>query len=842
VLNGFLLSQEQQKVEDFIVQLTKTIIAVVILSLGLPTESAILSSTGAELVDPNNLAAYYGFNEMEIIKLDWGIRGLRVADFNGDGRGDIAVVNDRKARIELLIQKEAVGPGETPVAVDPNDIDINIISPPTRFQKQAVAVSQKVFGFVCGDLNSDKMTDLAFYGEPKGLYVILQNPVRDALRQAGETEAGKPRTLSWRTRKKIKIDDGLVTGGALVCADLNNDGADDLALAGRDGVYIILQKEDGSLAEPVKYPTTALTLGVEVGDLNGDNINDLILITNDGEKPIHVRFGLETGQLGPQVQFFIERPLALELCNIDAEAGDEILTVDAISKRLICYKFASEKETDGDWPILFYPLTSGEGSAKRDLVVGDFDGDGLADVAISDPGAAELIFYKQTPELGLAEPVKFPAFADIESLSAADIDNNGKTELVVLSVKEKIIGKAEFEDDRLSFPQPIEIHGEPVAMELADIDHDGKTDCIYISKDANDIRHLRVIYNLGVTGKGGNQPKGKQLKITEEVDDAKSALELKGLVSDPDGLKVLDVDQDGLEDVLIFVKYEPPILVRQIQKKKFEVVDSPSAQASLIKDATLGSVAVANVDDKTGEEMLVAQKNFARSLVFAEGKTWSIIDQYNAKGTENKIPAVAAFDIDGKGSQGRPAILLLDGQKGQLQILKAGVDNTYRFEKELNVGTWDAAAKHLKMLFAPLTGSEVKSILLFDSDKFALITPPSGSYTPRRLEQLFSYETKIKDGVYGNLTSGDINSDGRVDIIMVEYNRNHIEILALDSDTKPIPAMRFKVFEQKSYRDSKELAKISIEPRELKIADVTGDGKNDLVTVIHDRIIIYPQD
>ena len=815
-------------------RLIKTIIAVVILS-------AILSGTGAELVDPNDISEYYGFNEMEIIKLDWDIRGLRIADFNGDGRGDIAVVNDRKARIELLIQKETVGPGETPVAVDPNDIDINIISPPTRFQKQAVAVSQKVFSFVCGDLDSDGMMDLAFYGEPKGLYVILQKASEASPPFLSSTE-DKGGTLSWRTRKKIKIDDGLVTGGALVCADLNNDGADDLALAGRDGVYIILQKEDGSLAEPVKYPTTALTLGVEVGDLNGDNINDLILITNDSEKPIHVRFGFKTGQLGPQVQFFIEKPWTLELRNIDGEAGDEILTVDAISKRLICYKFASEKETDGDWPILFYPLTSGEGSTKRDLVVGDFDGDGLADVAISDPGAAELILYKQTPELGLAEPVRFPAFADIESLSAADIDNDKKVELAVLSVKEKIIGTAEFEDDRLSFPQPVEIVGEPVAMELADVDHDGKTDCLYISKDTNDIRHLRVIYNLGMADKRDNQSKNKQPKIAEKVDDAKSALELKKLVSDPDGLKVLDVDQDGLEDVLIFVKYELPILVRQIQKKKFEVVDSPSAQASLIKDATLGSVAVANVDDKTGEELLVAQKNFARSLVFAEGKNWSIIDQYNAKGTENKISAVAAFDIDGESSQGRPAILLLDGQKGQLQILKAGVDNTYRFEKELNIGTWDAAAKHLKMLFAPLTGSKVKSILLFDGDKFALITPPSGSYTPRHLEQQFSYETKIKDGMYGNLTTGDINGDGRVDIIMVEYNRDHIEILALDSDMKPIPAMRFKVFEQKSYRDSKEQAKITIEPRELKIADVTGDGKNDLVTVIHDRIIIYPQD
>ncbi|MBN1392150.1 MAG: VCBS repeat-containing protein [Sedimentisphaerales bacterium] len=812
--------------EDFIVRFVKNVITVVILSTILSsTPASVLrqQDAGAETVDPNNLAGYYGFGEMEIVKLDWDIKGLRIADFNGDGRSDIAVVNDRKARIELLIQNESVGPGETPVAVDLNDVDINIINPPTRFQKEFVAVSQKVFSFVCGDLNSDKLMDLAFYGEPKGLYVVLQ--------KAGETEAGIPKSLSWRTRRKISIDDGLVTANALACADLNNDGRDDLALAGRDGVYIILQKEDGSLAEPMKYPTTAMTLGVEVGDLNGDRINDLILVTNDREKPLHVRFGLETGQLGPQVQFFIERPLALEVRNIDGEAGDEVLIVDAISKRLTCYKFASEKDMDGDWPILFYPFTSGEGNTKRDLAIGDFDGDGLADVAVSDPAAAEIILYKQTKGIGLAEPVKFPVFADVESLSAADINNDKKAEIAVLSVKEKVIGIAEFEDERLSFPQPIAITGEPAAMELADIDRGGSIDCVYISKDVNDIRHLRIIYNLGET-------KGEQ----QESDEAEPALELKGLVSNPDGLKILDVDQDGLDDVLIFVKYELPILVRQTQRRKFEIIDSPGAQMSLIKDATLGSAASANVDDNAGDELLVAQKNFARSLVFTRGKSWSIIDQYNAKGTENQISAVAAFDIDGKGSEERPAILLLDGQKGRLQILKAGDDNTYRFEKEINVDTWNAAARHLKMLFASLTGGEAESILLFDGDKFALVTPPSGSFLPKRLEQQFSYETKIKDGMYGNMVTGDINGDGRIDIIMVEYNRNHIEILAIDNDMKPIPAMRFKIFEQKSYREAREQARISVEPRELRVADATGDGKNDLVTIIHDRIIIYPQD
>ncbi len=780
----------------------------------------------AQPANPGDISEYYGFKEMEIVKLDWGVGSLRIADFNGDGRKDMAIVNDRKAKIELLIQKETVGPGEKDIAVDPNDIDVNAIVPPTRFASHSIPVSQKQYNLVCGDLNSDGLADLAFYGEPRGLYVILQ--------RAGQAKEGEPKTPSWHAREKIKIDDGLATGNGLVCADLSHDGADDLAVAAQDGVYIVEQKKDGSLAEPVKYPSLAQILGIEARDLNGDSINDLIIVTSDMEKPLHVRFGLKTGALGPQRQFFIERPVALILENIDEKAGDEILMVDGVSGRLLCYKLSAESPAEADWPILSYPLASGQESEKRDLVAGDFDGDGLADVTISDPGAAELIFYKQTAGLGLAEPVRFPAFSDIASLSALDIDNDGKTELAALSIKEKVIGLSKFENDRLSFPQPLDVTGEPLAMELADIDHDGTADCIYISRNDKDVRTLKAIYNLAAAKK-------------PEADSAQGdLLVLEKLKANPDGLKVLDVDQDGLQDVLIFVSYESPILVRQTQKNEFEIIDSPDAQASLIKDAGLRSIALADVDGKAGQELLVAQKNFARSLVLSEGRTWSVIDQYNAKSTENQISAVAAFHIDGRAGEGSPAILLLDGTKGQLQILKAGSDKTYRLEKELNVGKWNSAA-HTKMLFAPLTGGSANTagsaVLLFDGEKFALVIPPTADdHTAQYMEQQFSYETKIQDGMYGNLAAGDINSDGRTDVIMVEHARNHIEILTLDAGVKPIPAMRFKTFEQKSYRESRGRPKAVTEPRELAVDDVTGDGKPDLVTVIHDRIIIYPQD
>jgi hypothetical protein len=793
------------------VQRCKAIFSIVLMGM-------ILVNSNAQQEDSDDISAYYGFGEIEIIKLDWGIQDMRIADFNGDGRKDIAVSNNRRARIELLLQKESIGPGEKDIAIDPNDIDVNAITPPTRFEQQSIAVSEKLLSLVCGDLNSDGRTDLAYYGEPKALYVLLQ--------KAEENAADKSMTTSWPTKKRIDINDGLPTSNALVCADLNNDGAADLALAGRDCIYIIVQEKDGSLAEPEKYPTSSQILGIEVGDLNGDNINDLICITNDIEKPLHVRFGLKTGQLGPQLQFAIERPFALITDNIDKSDGDEILIVDSLSGRLICYRLANESRKDADWPILFYPLASGQQDTKRDLVLGDFDGDGLSDVAISDPGAAELILYKQTAGLGLAEPFRFPAFADITSLSAVDIDADGKAELGVLSQKEKVIGISEFEDDRLSFPKPVDVTGEPVAMELADVDGDNRIDCLYVSRSDDDIRTLRAVYNLAAN---------------EKADRDRLALELKKLSANPDGMKVLDVDQDGLMDVLIFVSYEPPILVRQVKKNTFEVVDSPNTQSSLIKDASQRSISIANVDGKAGDELLIAQNNFARSLVFSDGQTWNVVDQYNAKSTENQILAVGAFDIDAGEPMDRPAILLLDGQKGQLQILKAGSDKTYRVEKVLDVGNFNSAA-HLKMLFAPLTGSDVKSLLLFDSKQFALITPLSSRNSSQTLEQQFSYETKIKDGIYGNLAAGDINSDGRTDIIMVEYGHSHIEILALDADEKPVPAMRFKIFEEKSYRDSKPRPKASAEPRELTIADVTGDGKDDLVTVIHDRIIIYPQD
>lgn len=783
--------------------------------------------------DTNDLSAYYGFDEMEIIKLDWGIIGIEIADIDNDGRNDIIIPNNRRARIEVLLQKESIGPGEEHAALAPQDEQVNLIIPPTRFDSQPVVVSQKIYGIAVGDLNGDGMKDLAFYGEPKGLYIILQKDT--------DLENQPDARLSWRNYRKIKIDDGLLTPFGLVCADFDNDGRDDLALAAQKTIYLITQKDDGTLSEPVKFPTTSQTKGIEVTDIDGDSVNDLFMVTDASEKPIQVRFGSKNGQLGPQVELTSDMPWSLELFNIDDKTGDEILAVDSVSGRLLCYKLITENDDQSDWPILFYPLAAGEGSDKRDMVVADFDGDELPDIVISDPEAAELIYYKQISGFGLAEPKMFPAFSGINKLAAVDLDGDGKSELISLSIKEKVIGISDFVDDRLTFPKPARIEDEPVAIDIADIDDDGRYDCVYVSKDVNDKRWMHVIYSLSKTDTEQNSILSQQETELLAEDINTPPLLLEKLFSNPDGIKIVDADQDGLADVLVFDKYNPPpTFIRQTVKGKFEIITSTDAQSSLISQASPSSVDIADIDSKKGAELLVAQNNFARSLVFSDAGKWQVIDQYNAKSRQNNITAVSAFDISLISADNQPAILLLDGQKGQLQLLKPGEDKTYRFEKELDVGRWNSAA-NLKMLYAPMTGSDLKSIILFDSEKFAVITPPDEQNPPMHLDRLFSYETKIADGIYANLTAGDINSDKRTDIIMVEYKRKYIEILALDAQYKPVPAMRFKIFEDKNYREGDNRGKTGVEPRELRVADVTGDGKNDLIAVIHDRIIIYPQ-
>ena len=57
---------------------------------------------------------------MEVLKLDWELGPPQVADLNQDGYNDLVVVNNRQARIELLLQRPDFDP-EALAVVEPSE-------------------------------------------------------------------------------------------------------------------------------------------------------------------------------------------------------------------------------------------------------------------------------------------------------------------------------------------------------------------------------------------------------------------------------------------------------------------------------------------------------------------------------------------------------------------------------------------------------------------------------------------------------------------------------------------------------------------------------------------------
>ena len=95
--------------------------------------------------------------------------------------------------------------------------------------------------------------------------------------------------------------------------------------------------------------------------------------------------------------------------------------------------------------------------------------------------------------------------------------------------------------------------------------------------------------------------------------------------------------------------------------------------------------------------------------------------------------------------------------------------------------------------------------------------------------------------VLTDLVAGDLTGDGRDEVVLADaQNTRLLEVLAEDGDGTWTSALHFTIFELDPHYAGRTGAKQ--EPRELLIADVTGDDRNDLAVLVHDRVLVYPQE
>jgi hypothetical protein len=743
----------------------------------------------------------FAFTGREDFPIDPQISLLHAADLDGDGLNDLVLVNNSRSKLNLLYNQ--TGKTNSPAAKPLTKRELNELPPDARFRIDSIPSEKRIGGMVVTDLNGDDRPDITYYGEPKELIVIYNQG-----------------TNGWSAPKRWPIEDGQLGPNALTSGDINGDGRTDLILLAETHAYVISQSADHTLGEAERIPLSSLVRSVQVLDIDGDGRQDLLFVNFDSATPFRFRLQQPDGQLGPEIYFKLPPIHSYWGDQLEGGAQSFIASVTANSGRAQISQFKrrpaetlSGEFKEGQFQVL--PLSKTDKS-KRGLQWADVNGDGRTDLLVAEPERGQISLYLQKPDGSLTSPKSFPTLAGVSDIAVADWDGDGRPEIFLLSSDERQVGVTRFDEkERLAFPELIPLAGKPLVLAAGVLQPKAKPTLAVIVLGTDE---RRTLVTRTADGKSRTQKLSENFK------------------SNPATLLFHDLNQDGLADLIALVPYEKVKVLLQVAEKDFDEQDV-APPGGVVEQPWLS---VADVDGDGKQELLMTQKNFLRAVVLkaeppllnsTNKPAWvfQVKEQINGAASNSRLIGAAAIP---RGSNAVPALFLLDAERKALTLCERDAAGVWQVVRNVTLPVSDftslqavawggGAANSVAFL-----GLNAVAWMPFTGDTWEFVT-------------LDGYETPIKDGYLNDVVSGDLDNDGRKDLVFMETSKNHIDLVIFDKNHKLVPGDRWQVFEQKTFRGRGGDAP---EPREAVVADLTGDGKNDLAVIVHDRILLYPQE
>jgi uncharacterized protein (DUF2141 family) len=286
---------------------------------------------------------------------------LAVADVNGDGKLDVVVVNEFCAGESNSCVGVLLGNGD-------GTFQAVVTYSSGGFLGRSVAVA---------DLNGDGKLDV----------VVAQFCTSISTDECPPDKPGLIGVLlgngDGTFRTVVTYSPAGYGTSSIAVADVNGDGKPDLLVAnqcaqvcefnGEGSIGVLLGNGDGTFQPAVTYdPGGTNSIYVTAADLNGDSKLDLV-VANSGS--VSVLLGNDHGTFQPAATYSVGGGATLALADLNGDGKLDLLTVGNTVDVLL---------GNGDGTFQTTPQAFGSGGQGQSAIAADLNGDGWPDIVVSD--------------------------------------------------------------------------------------------------------------------------------------------------------------------------------------------------------------------------------------------------------------------------------------------------------------------------------------------------------------------------------------------------------------------------------------------------------------------------
>jgi hypothetical protein len=441
------------------------------------------------------------FAIVDVFPVGDGPRAIAVADFNADGRLDLAVANENGDDVSVLLNVDdpALGPQ---------------FSAPVAF-----VTGDRPLTAAAGDVDGDGRPDLV-----------------TGCRHSADAQILKNTTDPGGTEPSFAAPAAFIAGPwstSIAVADLDNDGDNDLTLANElgDSISVMKNSGDGAVTPPPTISAGSTPLSIVSADLDGDGDLDLAA-SSISSTSIQIWLGAGEGAFDAPISVAAGfAPHRLYAADVSGDGRVDLIAPSGSAPGLVTV-LLNQGNRRGV-PIFASPATYPTGPVPVAIGIIDYDGDNDIDLAVANADGASVTLLRNLGDFpgenGIFFPVAtLPANEGPTDIAVGDLDNDQNEDVIVANVSLDKISVLKNIGAAFAAPITHAVADGPNGVALADLDSDGDLD-VAVTNAIND--KLSILKNNGPATGGA-------LAAAVHYDVPESPLALHAANVDDDG----DVD------------------------------------------------------------------------------------------------------------------------------------------------------------------------------------------------------------------------------------------------------------------------------------------------------------